>query len=107
VQEAIAEFRQAIAADPMFAESHYNLGIAYMIQGNLDAAIAEFHEGLAIGPTHARVYHNLALVYFRKGSYQKAIEYYDRARELGYSGDPSLAQALAPHRQVQPWPLPK
>ena len=101
LEEAITEFKKALAVAPDYPLAHNNLGYTYLIQGKLETAITEFHKALAIDPIYARAHYNLALAYFYKGSYREAIEHYDRARKLGYSGDPSLAEALAPHRQAQ------
>src|SRR6185436_18509542 len=51
VAEAKKQFEAAIAANPNHAESHYQLGMALVNEGNLTAAGAEFETYLKIAPT--------------------------------------------------------
>ena len=51
VAEAKKQFEAAIAARPDHAESHYQLGMALVNEGNLPAAGAEFETYLKLAPT--------------------------------------------------------
>ena len=50
LDEAIAEFRQAIQIQPEYAYAHNNLGLALRDKHQLDEAIAEFRKALQIQP---------------------------------------------------------
>lgn len=58
--EAVAEFRQAIAIDPDYLEPYYNLGIVLMAFGRRAEAAEAFRRGLAIDPGHAGLRAQLA-----------------------------------------------
>ena len=51
VADAKKQFEGAIAANPNHAESHYQLGMALVNEGNLNGAAAEFEKYLQLAPT--------------------------------------------------------
>src|SRR5207244_2451929 len=51
-EDAIEEFRHAIAIDPEYVEPYYNLGSVLMAFGRYAEAIAVFLRGLAVNPGH-------------------------------------------------------
>jgi tetratricopeptide (TPR) repeat protein len=51
IPEAKKQFEGAIAANPNHAESHYQLGMALVNEGNLQGAAAEFDKYLQLAPT--------------------------------------------------------
>ena len=53
LDEAIAEFREAIRLKPDDAAAHYNLGNALHDHGKLDEAIAECREAIRLKPDDA------------------------------------------------------
>ena len=59
LDEAIAEYKQAITLDPKFALAHYNLGIALRAKGQVEAAIAEFKQAIRLDPKLALAHNNL------------------------------------------------
>src|SRR5262249_24065833 len=54
--QAIAELKLALQADPKFPFVHFNLGLAYMRKQELDAAKAEFEHDAVIEPDVAYNY---------------------------------------------------
>ena len=50
VAEAKKQFEAAVAANPGHAEAHYQLGMALINEGNLQAAGAEFEKYLELSP---------------------------------------------------------
>ena len=44
LDEAVAQFRQAVAINPEYAELHYDLGTALASQRRFDEAIVEFRQ---------------------------------------------------------------
>ena len=51
-REALAELRQALAADPAFDEAWHQHGVILMHVGHLDAAIRDVNRALSINPGH-------------------------------------------------------
>jgi Flp pilus assembly protein TadD len=46
--DALLQFNQANFADPTSGEIHFNLGLAYLQEGNKDKAIKNFHKALKL-----------------------------------------------------------
>src|SRR5438132_1730820 len=62
VDEAIAEYREALRFDSNHAEAHHNLGAAFQDRGKLDEAAAEYHEAARVRPAFAEAHYNLGVV---------------------------------------------
>jgi len=54
VDEAIAEYREALRIDPNHRDARYNLGIALYDQGALDEAIVEYSAWCIVFTTPSR-----------------------------------------------------
>ena len=52
-REALAELRQAVAADPAFDDAWHQRGMILMHVGHLDAAVRDIDRALSINPGHA------------------------------------------------------
>jgi tetratricopeptide (TPR) repeat protein len=50
IDEAIAQYSQALRLKPDFPLAHLNLGLALASQGRIDEAIAQYSEALRIKP---------------------------------------------------------
>ncbi|MEM6591804.1 MAG: tetratricopeptide repeat protein [Cyanobacteria bacterium P01_C01_bin.73] len=50
LEEAIADFTQAIAIDDVYADAFGNRGIAYRLMGRFNAAIADLNQALQLAP---------------------------------------------------------
>ncbi|MGR3177312.1 MAG: tetratricopeptide repeat protein [Candidatus Anammoxibacter sp.] len=61
---------------------HYNLGVLYQKEGQLDRAIHEYENVVSIDPLNPEVYNNLGTVYKDKGLLDIAIEKYKKALSL-------------------------
>lgn len=81
-QEAIAQYRSAIAAEPAFADAQANLGVAYFRAGQIDAAIAADREALRLRPDAALTHYNLAGALFKAGRREEAEAEYAEAVRL-------------------------
>jgi tetratricopeptide (TPR) repeat protein len=64
LNEAIDDYRKALAIDPKLAEARANLGAALSAAGQFDAAIAEDTKALASAPDKSAVRMNLGLAYY-------------------------------------------
>jgi Tfp pilus assembly protein PilF len=88
--EAVAEYRQAIALDPRLAPGHNNLGaILCDHQRDYDGAIACFTTAIALNPREAWAHYNLANALKGKGRRDEAVDEYRQALAL----DPKSARA--------------
>jgi tetratricopeptide (TPR) repeat protein len=100
LDQAIAEYQEAIRLDPDYAEAHYNLGLAYHKQGKLDDAIAEYKEAIRIDPSMADAHVNLGVAYADQGKLDEAIAAYREALRINPDlGDAHLNLGLAYHDQ--------
>ncbi|MGD1075745.1 MAG: tetratricopeptide repeat protein, partial [Thermodesulfovibrionales bacterium] len=61
---------------------HYNLGMAYVSQGELDSAIAEFQTAIRLNPAYADAHYNLGLACASQGQWDSAIAEYEIAIQL-------------------------
>jgi len=59
-EDAVAEFRKAIATNPDSVTGHVNLGAALTQLGDLKAAIEEFEKSLSLDPNNTNAQYNLA-----------------------------------------------
>jgi hypothetical protein len=96
--EALSEFKKALAIDPNDATTHYSLGTAYMQIGMVDECIVEYRRALKIDSKLAMAHNNLAIAYFQKGNYKKAVKHCDNAVRLGLRVHPQFLEALMHHR---------
>jgi tetratricopeptide (TPR) repeat protein len=74
--------QQVIAANPAIAEAHYNLGYAYMLQNNGDAAEAAFRKAIEVGPSKPDAYIALGTLLASKGKGQEGFELLDGIKGL-------------------------
>jgi Flp pilus assembly protein TadD len=89
VDEAIAEYRAALAISPGYSDAHYNLGIALARDGRRPEAIEEFNEALRLAPRFAAAHNNLGGVLAEDGRTEEARAHYEEAIRL----DPTNAEA--------------
>jgi Tfp pilus assembly protein PilF len=89
VDQAIACWRRAIAADPKDAAVHTNLGLALHAKGEVDQAIACWRRAVAADPKHAQAHYNLGVALHAKGEVDQAIACWRRA----IAADPKYARA--------------
>jgi len=83
--EAAAEFREAIKANPKFTPAYTNLAEALVKQGKLEEAEYYYRRSLAEKPS-AAVHNALGAVLRRLGKMDEAADQFDKANALGASG---------------------
>jgi tetratricopeptide (TPR) repeat protein len=71
LEEAIAEYKQALKPAPQFA-ALANMGIVYAQLGRFEEAIAAYEEALKLAPGQPVVMLNLGLAYYKIGNLEKA-----------------------------------
>lgn len=78
IRQAIPYLRLIVELTPNNADTLTNLGSAYLLVGDLQAAADIYQQALAIEPT-AMVQTNLASVYYYLGRFQQALDLYKAA----------------------------
>lgn len=86
---AEAKFRDAVAADPTYADARVNLGVLLREQGRAKEALAELQKAVALAPDNAAAHNNLGVAYDQQRSPGLAVNEFKRALEL----DPRLRGA--------------
>ncbi len=79
---AFADFDQAIALDPDFADAYIQRGIARDDNGDRDGAIVEYNKAIAIAPGSPEAYRNRGIAKRGKGDFAGAIADHDKAIAL-------------------------
>jgi len=97
-EEAAAEFRKAVAAEPASVPAHFNLGAALSQTGDLRGAVEQFQEALRLDPAHANAQYNLGLLLAQMNRHNDAITHLQaalRASPEDHGARFLLAQSLA------------
>lgn len=88
LDEAIAEFKAAIALNDKIADLHLNLGYAYKLKGDNDLAVEELLTAFALNPNNPNSLTEVSLAYANEGQFGKASQYAEQAMRV----DPSNAK---------------
>jgi tetratricopeptide (TPR) repeat protein len=89
LEEAIAEYSEAIRLEPHLVLVYTNRGIAYAKLGQFQRAIQDYDEAIRLDPQYAHAYYSRGAAYAELSQFQRAIQDYDEAIRL----DPQYAQA--------------
>jgi tetratricopeptide (TPR) repeat protein len=79
IDEAVQQFKEAIAVDPRTYEAHYSLGVAYLGLGRTEDAINEYKAALSLKMDYAEAHFNLGVCYSKLGRVEEAIKAYQMA----------------------------
>jgi len=82
LDEALVQFRAALALNPNLAEGHNNIGKVYGLQMRTDDALKEFLLAVRLDPTLGEPHNNIGYVYAQKGRYAEALKEYDKCLAL-------------------------
>jgi len=88
LNEAVAQYEEALRIRPDSAEAHANLGDALStMPDRLDDAVAQYEASLRLRPDSAEAHNNLGLVLNAQGRSAEAIAHYKEALRLvpGYA----------------------
>jgi tetratricopeptide (TPR) repeat protein len=83
-EEAVAEYRQALAADPAFTDALHGLSRALQNLNLLDEAIAVAIQISALDPDDVLAHTSLSILYQKKGMIPEAEAEAAKARVLGW-----------------------
>jgi protein O-mannosyl-transferase len=89
LEEAAAQYRDAIRREPEFAEAHNNLGLVLGRRGRAAEAIEEISKALDIAPDLRAAHNNLAIIYAMQGDIDRAARQFGEVLRL----DPQDADA--------------
>ncbi len=87
--EAIIQYRQALAIEPDYPEAHYNLGLALQQVGHLPDAMEEYERALQLKGDYAKARNDLGNALLQAGRAPEAIDNYRQALQL----NPGFAEA--------------
>ncbi len=73
VEDAIDEFKLAIAHNPKFIEAYTNLGKAYIEIGEHYKAVAMLNQALRINSKYPDIFNILGLAYYMIGNFEEAL----------------------------------
>ena len=81
-EQAIIEFRKALALQPNDDDTHRLLGQTLAAQGKIEEGIAEVQRAIDIRPDYWNNYFTLGYVLYGAGRYKEAVAAYRRTTEL-------------------------
>jgi tetratricopeptide (TPR) repeat protein len=84
IEEAVAEYQHAIAADPTFTEAMHGLARAYQDMDRLDEAIEVSNRIAQQDPDDVLAHTSLSILYQKKGMVPEAEAEGNKARVLGW-----------------------
>ena len=87
--DALREYRAALALDPRHAAAHTNLGVVLQESGQIDVAVAHYRDALRAEPDFVPAHFNLANALRAWGQIGNAVRHYREAVRL----EPDLAEA--------------
>ena len=96
-QEAAAEFRKALEANPDSVPAHINLGAALTQLGDLKGAADQFQKALISDPNNVNAHYNLAVLLMGDKKHEEAIVHLEKVTAISpndYGARYFLAQQL-------------
>jgi len=101
---ALDELKQALTADPTFADAHNLRGLVYMRLNDNERAEESFRRALALNPRDGDVPHNYGWLLCQQARYGESLAMFGRAIAMpGYGGQPKtlMTQGLCQVRAGQ------
>ena len=79
IDQALVNFQNAIKANPLLPQSHYNLGVCYMARGQYDLALTNYNKALSLSPGNTVILNNIGVTYGKMDKPSLALKYYKMA----------------------------
>lgn len=80
--EAFKNFESAIQLNKFSPEPHYNLGLFYWEENNLDKAVEYFTNAIEVKNDYAEAHNYLGVVLIRKGKLHEGISQFEKALQI-------------------------
>jgi len=77
--DAVKDYKKALALKPDYAEALYNLGITLRELGQIDAAINSYKQALTIKPDYFGAHNNLGNIFLDLGQLDTAADHFEWA----------------------------
>ena len=90
---AVDAFNNAVLIQPDSSASHFNLGLAYLVQGNTDAAVAPLRQAVSMGDASAEAYRYLGVALLRTQQGAEAVTVLEEGTQR-YPDDDALRAEL-------------
>lgn len=81
-EEALQEYRKALALRPNFVDILTKIGITLKEKGNLDQAMEAFSKAKEINPKYVPAYVHLGVAYYSKGQREQAVNEWNAAQKI-------------------------
>jgi tetratricopeptide (TPR) repeat protein len=82
LDEAVEQYKKAVAIYPDDYKAHYNLGVVYAQQGFFDRAITSYQRSIRSNPSYPNARFNLGIIYKNQGDLDRAIDQFRKVTEL-------------------------
>ena len=83
--EAIREYKAALAINDKIWDLHYSLGVVYRLNGEFDLATQEMLAAIAFNPENPDIPTDLSRSYAAQGQFGKAVQYAEQAVKVAPS----------------------
>lgn len=83
-EASIDEYQKALALDPKYDNTHYNIAMSYAKLGELDKALEFYAKELEVDPKDKDVPYEMAMIYMKQNRFAEAAKDFDLAKEMGY-----------------------
>jgi tetratricopeptide (TPR) repeat protein len=93
LEEAVAQFAQALQLDPQSARAHCNLANTLAEQHQFEAALRHYAAAIDIEPSYSKAYQNAAATLYELRRFDQAIALLERAKEVS-PDDPDIYNSL-------------
>ncbi|MGB5746671.1 MAG: tetratricopeptide repeat protein [Desulfobacterales bacterium] len=104
LDEAVEEYKRAIAIYRDDYKAHYNLGVVYDQQGLFDPAVQSYQRSIQANPAYPNAHFNLGIIYQKQGLIKKAIGHLRQVTELDpadYEARNNLGVAYAMQKNIE------
>jgi tetratricopeptide (TPR) repeat protein len=102
-KQAVEDLNKALGFNSTDGSIHYNLGLAYLLMNNYDAAESALMKAAELLPNNADTFQQLGYIYEKKKQYNKALDAYKKA--YGLKKDPQVKAGI--ERVTQAMEAPK